>query len=260
LVLLFLIVPILIIIPMSFSAQQYLEFPPSSYSLRWYASFIRSPEWRDALWLSARVSAMSTGVATALGVLASFALTRGDFRGKTAVYGLLLLPMILPTIVTAIAIYFLFVRLKLVGSAFGMALGTAVTTLPIVVLITSSTLQAFDVRLEQAALSLGANPSRVFFRITLPLIAPGVVSAALFAFLHSFGELLVPLFLSGPTSMTLTVKIWTSIVMQIEPTIAAVSVILIALAILILGAAQLAQTAFSRATVVPAQLETRNHG
>lgn len=237
----FLMLPIIIMIPVSFGGSQYLEFPPSSLSMKWYRIILESPEWTEALWLSVRVSALSTIIATAIGVCAAFGLTRHKVHGKLLFYITILLPIIIPTIVTSVSIYFLFIELGLVGSAFGMAVGTAVTTVPIVVLIVSSTLQAFDVRLEHAAMSLGANPRRVFGLVTLPLIAPGVVSAALFAFLHSFGELLIPLFLSSPTNITLSVKIWTSIVMQIEPTIAAASVLLIGLAIAILGLAQLGQ-------------------
>ena len=241
LVLLFLVAPILIIVPISFSSAQYLKFPPPGFSLQWYRHFFGRPEWMASLWLSVRVATLSTVLTTILGVLASLALVRGRFRGKSVVYAVILSPMIVPTIITAIAVFFFFARLHLVGSAVAMALGHTVVALPLVVIIVSATLQGFDRRLEQAAISLGASPLTAFRRITLPLIAPGVISGALFAFLTSFDELLIPLFLAGPTSQTLPVRIWNSVIMQIEPTIAAVSSFLIGVAILVMLLAALVQ-------------------
>ncbi len=238
-VLLFLIGPLLIIVPISFSSAQYLKFPPPGLSLQWYDRFLGRPEWLSSLLLSLRVALMSTAMTTVLGVLTSLALVRGRFRGKGLVYGIILAPMIVPTIITAIAVYFLFSRLDMVGSPFAMALGHTVIALPLVVIIVSATLQSFDVRLEQAAIGLGASPLRAFLQITLPLIAPGVVTAALFAFLTSFDELLIPLLLSGTTSQTLPVRMWNSVLMQIEPTIAAVSTFLIGVAVVVLAGANL---------------------
>ena len=238
-VLLFLIGPLLILVPSSFSSAQYLKFPPPGLSLQWYDRFLGRPEWLSSLLLSLRVALMSTAITTVLGVLTSLALVRGRFRGKGLVYGIILAPMIVPTIITAIAVYFLFSRLDMVGSPFAMALGHTVIALPLVVIIVSATLQSFDVRLEQAAIGLGASPLRAFSQITLPLIAPGVVTAALFAFLTSFDELLIPLLLSGTTSQTLPVRMWNSVLMQIEPTIAAVSTFLIGVAVVVLAGANL---------------------
>jgi len=235
--LMFLIIPILIIIPLSFSSALYLRFPPPGFSLQWYDRFFGHPEWMASLWLSLRVAVMSMIVTVVLGVAAAMALVRGRFPGKTAVYALILSPVIVPTIITAIAIYFFFARFHLIGNPLAMALGNSVVALPLVVIIVSATLQGLDPRLEQAALSLGASPGTAFLKVTLPLIGPGVVSGALFAFLTSFDELLIPLFLSGPPTMPLTVRIWPDIIMQIDPTIAAVSSFLIAVALLILGLA-----------------------
>ena len=144
--------------------------------------------------------------------------------------------MIVPTIITAIGLYFFFVRIKATGSILAMALGHTVLALPVVVIIMAATLQGFDIRLEQAALSLGASRVTALRRITLPLILPGVLSAALFAFLTSFDELLIPLFLSGVEVQTLTVRIWNSLVLEVDPTIAAVSSFLIGVTTVVLGA------------------------
>lgn len=243
-VVLFLLLPIVIIIPLSFSSAQYLKFPPPGLSLQWYQRFFGRPEWMGSLWLSIRVAVLSTIFTVVLGVLAAVALVRGRFAGKTAAYAVILAPMIVPTIITAIAVYFFFARLHMVGSPLAMALGHTVVALPLVVIIVSATLQAFDVRLEQAAISLGASPARAFLAVTLPLVAPGVISGALFAFLTSFDELLIPLFLSGPTSMTLPVRIWTNVIMQIDPTIAAVSSFLIAVAVVVLGSVGMLRRAY----------------
>ena len=239
LVLLFLIGPLLIIVPISFSSAQYLTFPPPGLSAQWYERFLGRPEWLSSLYLSLRVAVVSTILTTVLGVLTSLALVRGRFRGKGIVYGIILSPMIVPTIITAIAVYFLFSRLDMIGSPLAMSLGHTIVALPLVVIIVSATLQGFDIRLEQAAIGLGASPLRAFLQVTLPLIAPGVVTAALFAFLTSFDELLIPLLLSGTTTQTLPVRMWNSVLMQIEPTIAAVSTFLIGVALVVLLAANL---------------------
>ena len=239
LVLLFLIGPLLIIVPISFSSAQYLTFPPPGLSVQWYERFLGRPEWLASLSLSLQVAVVSTILTTVLGVLTSLALVRGRFRGKGIVYGIILSPMIVPTIITAIAVYFFFSRLDMIGSPLAMSLGHTIVALPLVVIIVSATLQGFDIRLEQAAIGLGASPLRAFLQVTLPLIAPGVVTAALFAFLTSFDELLIPLLLSGTTTQTLPVRMWNSVLMQIEPTIAAVSTFLIGVALVVLLAANL---------------------
>ena len=235
-VLVFLIAPVVIIVFVSFSGADYLTFPPPSLSLRWYERFVGAPGWRQAIVVSAQVAGLTTVFATALGLLAALALVRGQFRYKGAVYAFLLSPMIVPTIITAIGLYFFFAKLKATGSVLAMALGHTVLALPVVVIIIAATLQGLDVRFELAALSLGASRWLALRRITLPLIAPGVLSAALFAFLTSFDELLIPLFLSGVEVQTLTVRIWNSLLLEVDPTIAAVSSFLIAVTCAVLGA------------------------
>jgi len=238
-VLVFLIAPVVIIVIVSFSGADYLTFPPPSLSLRWYERFVGAPGWRQAIVVSAQVAGLTTVFATALGLLAALALVRGQFRYKGAVYAFLLSPMIVPTIITAIGLYFFFAKLKATGSVLAMALGHTVLALPVVVIIIAATLQGLDVRFELAALSLGASRWLALRRITLPLIAPGVLSAALFAFLTSFDELLIPLFLSGVEVQTLTVRIWNSLLLEVDPTIAAVSSFLIAVTCAVLGASAL---------------------
>jgi len=240
-VLVFLIAPVVIILIVSFSGADYLRFPPPSLSLRWYQRFFGIAAWRQAIWVSTQVALLTTVFATVLGFLASLALVRGRFRGKGVIYAFLLSPTIVPTIITAIGLYFFFVRLKATGSILAMALGHTVLALPVVVIIIAATLQGFDVRFEQAALSLGASRLTALRRVTLPMIMPGVLSAALFAFLTSFDELLIPLFLSGVEAQTLTVRVWNSLLLEVDPTIAAVSSFLIGVTITVLGASALLQ-------------------
>lgn len=238
-VMLFLLAPVVIIVIVSFSGADYLSFPPPRLSLRWYERFFGTPGWRQSIVVSVRVASLTMVFATGLGLAAALALVRGRFRWKGAVYAVLLSPMIVPTIITAIGLYFFFVKLKATGSILAMALGHTVLALPVVVIIITATLQGFDLRLERAALSLGASPLVALRRITLPLIGPGVLSAALFAFLTSFDELLIPLFLSGVEVQTLTVRIWNSLMLEVDPTIAAVSSFLIAVTCAALGAGAL---------------------
>src|SRR6266536_2298900 len=230
-VLVFLIAPVLIIVIASFSGADYLSFPPPYLSLRWYQRFLGTSSWRQAIWVSTQVALLTMVFATTLGLAAALALVRGRFRGKGAIYAVMLSPMIVPTIITAIGLYFFFAKLKATGSVLAMALGHTVLALPVVVIIIAATLQGLDVRFELAALSLGASRW-----LTLPLIAPGVLSAALFAFLTSFDELLIPLFLSGVEVQTLTVRIWNSLLLEVDPTIAAVSSFLIGVTTVVLGA------------------------
>ncbi|MGH7320260.1 MAG: ABC transporter permease, partial [Candidatus Rokuibacteriota bacterium] len=238
-VLLFLIAPVVIILLVSFSGADYLTFPPPSLSLRWYQRFFGVPTWRRAIGVSVQVASLTMVFATVLGLAAALALVRGRFRWKGAIYAFLLSPAIVPTIITAIGLYFFFVRLRATGSILAMAAGHTVLALPVVVIIIAATLQGFDVRLEQAALSLGAGRLTALRRITLPLIAPGILSAALFAFLTSFDELLIPLFLSGVEAQTLTVRVWNSLLLEVDPTIAAVSSFLIGVTTAVLGASAL---------------------
>ena len=238
-VIVFLAAPVAIIVLVSLNGTDYLMFPPAQLSLRWYRRFLSDASWRRAIWISVQVGGLTMLLATGLGVLAAVALVRGRFRGKNAVYAVLLAPMIVPTIITAIGLYFLVARLRWTGSVVAMALGHTALALPVVVIIVSATLQGFDERLEQAALSLGANRWRAMRKITLPLIGPGVLSAALFAFLTSFDELLIPLFLSGVRSETLSVKVWNTLQYTMEPTIAAVSAVLVGVTGVILGVSAL---------------------
>jgi putative spermidine/putrescine transport system permease protein len=235
----FLILPILIIFPLALNAASYLSFPPSAFSLRWVQRVAADPAWLQALAMSLAAAFLSAILALLLATAAAVALSRARFPGKRAVYAVVLMPMILPGIITSVSAYFFFSRIELAGSLVAIALGHTVLALPVALIILSATLGGFDIRLEQAAQSLGAGRLTAFRRVTLPLIAPGLVSAAIFAFLSSFDELLMALFLSGPATQTIPVRIWNAVQFQLDPSIAAVSAILVLVSVLALGAAAL---------------------
>ena len=228
LVLFYLILPILVVIPLSFSSASYLSFPPPGFSLHWYRNFFTRADWISSAWLSIWVGLAVTVLATALGTPASVALVRGRFAGKGLVNAFILSPLIVPGIIVAIGIYFFYARLGVVGNPIALVLAHTCLAVPFVVINVSATLYGFDERLEYAAMSLGASPWGAFRQVTLPLIRPGVLAGSLFAFITSFDELIVALFVSGTTAVTLPRRMWEGIRFEIDPTIAAVSTILVA--------------------------------
>jgi putative spermidine/putrescine transport system permease protein len=239
LTLIFLIAPSLIVIPMSLSAGETLSFPPPGYSFRWYETFFTEPEWQRAARNSVIVAVLTTIAATVLGTGVSIALIRGRVPARNLLTSIFLTPMVVPVIVTAVAVYGLYVRFKLVGTIQGLVLAHTVLALPFVMINVSAVLQGMDIRLEHAARSLGATPLRTFFLVTLPLIRPGILAGALFAFITSFDELVVALFISGDRAATLPVQIWSGLRFEINPTVAAVSTLLIVLSTASLGLAGL---------------------
>ena len=233
---LLLVLPIAIVVVLGFSGGTFLRFPPESLSVRWFVAFLGDAHWRAALWSSLAIGLVACLTATSVGFLAAYALLRGAFPAKKLILSASLLPIISPTIVTAIAMYFAAARLGLVGNIVWVGLCHAVIALPVVLLILLSSLQSVDPALERAALSLGASRARTLRTVVVPLAAPGIVSAALFAFLTSFDELVVSLFLTNAATQTLPVRIWNSLHLQVEPTIAAVSAFLIGVTGLVLAA------------------------
>lgn len=234
-VFLFLVLPVTVIFPLSFSASPYLEFPPRGWSLQWYRNYFSRPDWVSATILSFEVGLATSALATVVGTLAAFGFTRCRFPGKSLLLGVVLSPIIMPGIVVAVAVYFFYARVGLVGTPAGLVLAHTVLAIPFVVLTVTASLQVFDRNLELAAMSLGGNPLYTFVRITLPLIRPGILSGVVFAFVTSFDELIVALFVSGTTSVTLPRRMWDGVRVELDPTIAAVAAILIALSALSFG-------------------------
>ncbi len=230
-----LMAPIVIVVILAFSGDGYLRFPPTSLSFQWFARFFGDLQWQRALLSSLIIGTIACIISTTTGFFGAYAFLRSEFRGKKLLLSLMLTPVIVPSIITAIAMYYLAGKLGLLGNFLWLGLCHAVIAMPIVLLILLSALHGVDPNLERAALGLGASRVRVFCRVVLPIVLPGVLSAALFAFLASFDELLISLFLAGVRAQTLPVRIWNSLNLQVEPTIAAVSAFLIAVTTFILA-------------------------
>jgi putative spermidine/putrescine transport system permease protein len=253
LVLGFLVLPVLVVLPLSFSSARYLTFPPPGFSLQWYANFFSRAAWTDATLLSLWTSMASAVLAVLLGVPAALGLVRGRFPGRGLAQALILSPVVAPGIVVAIGLYYVYARYGLVGSPLALVVGQTALCVPFVVINVSAALAGIDKRLEQAALNLGATPWGVFHQVTLPLIRPGIFAGAIFAFVAAFDELLVALFLSGTTAVTLPRRMWEQLNYSIDPTIAAASSLLIVLTTLLLfGAEMLRRRAERQRTAPPA--------
>jgi putative spermidine/putrescine transport system permease protein len=227
LTLLYLILPVLAIVPLSFSSSTFLVYPIPGWSLRWYQNLIASDEWRMAAKNSFIVAPSATVLATVLGTLAAIGLTKANFKGKALLMAILISPMIVPVVVVGVGMYLFFAPLGLANTYIGLIMAHASLGVPFVVTTVAATLQGFNYNLVRASLSLGANPVKTFFSITLPVIAPGVISGALFAFATSFDEVVVTLFLAGADQTTLPRQMFTGIRENISPTIAALATILI---------------------------------
>ncbi len=226
-VLAYLLAPILAIIPLSFSASSFLAYPMPGWSLQWYHNLFTSDEWARAAKNSFIVAPAATLLATTLGTLTAVGLARANFAGKGLLMGILIAPMVVPIVVVGVACYLFFARIGLSDTYTGLILVHAALGAPFVVTTVLATLQGFNHNLVRASLSLGAVPLQTFCRVTLPVLAPGVISGALFAFATSFDEVVVTLFIAGPSQVTLPRQMFTGIRENINPTIAAVATLLI---------------------------------
>ena len=232
-VLFLLIVPSLVVIPMSFSASQYLEFPPKEWSLRWYENYFfywkgnGFNDWMSATWTSVKVAVLTIFVATPIGTMAAYGLVNGSSRLSKILFPIFISPMMVPIILVAIGLFYFFVQFKLVNSVLGLVLGHSLVAMPLVLIIVFSALKNYDMNQEKVARSLGATRFRAFREITLPQIKFSIVSASLIAFLTSFDEIIISLFVAGGDNSTITRSMFLALRDQIDPTIAAISTILI---------------------------------
>ena len=266
LIFLFLIAPILVVMPLSFNAEPYftftkkmLSFDPSGYSLRWYDTLLTfgmehpnaprdaawwSDAWTHAAWINATknsliIGSSATVLATALGTLAALGLSRPEMPWRRPIMAILLSPMIVPLIITATGMFFFYSRVGLANSYLGIIMAHATLGIPFVIITVTATLVGFDHSLTRASASLGANPRTTFFKITMPLILPGVISGALFAFVTSFDEVVVVLFIAAHDQQTIPRQMWNGIREQISPAILAVATILVIISILLLTTVEL---------------------
>lgn len=242
----FLLLPVIFIVLLSFGSSRWLAFPPPGWTLKWYEELFADPSWFTAAATSARIAAMTAALAVIIGLLASFALVRGRFRGRETLRGLLLTPMVLPVVVFAIAIYAFFLRLGLGGTTIGFVIAHTVLALPFAIIPIATALEGFDKSIEDAAIVCGASPLEAKIRITLPSIRIGIFSAAIFSFLASWDEVVVAIFMASPTLQTLPVKIWGSLRQDLSPVIAAASSFLVLLTLLLMIVTALLRRRFAK--------------
>ena len=224
-----LVIPTVIVIPMSFSDSQYLEFPPKTWSLRWYHEYLDTPRWMNATVTSFKVASLTMLVATPFGTMAAYGLFVSGSRLGKMVFFMLMTPMIVPVILIAIGTFYVFGKLGLVNSILGLVLAHTVLSLPIVMIIVTAALRTYDLNQERVAQSLGSTRLRAFFEITLPQLKFSILTAALLAFLTSFDEVIISIFLSGGGNSTLTKQMFSALRDYIDPTIAAISTLMILL-------------------------------
>lgn len=234
-VLLFLMVPVLAVIPLSFNSEPFLSYPLTGVSLRWYEAVLSSPQWMAALKSSVIVGVATVLIATPLGTLAAFGLVRKRMPQAQLLMGLLLLPMALPVVVVALALYIFLTRLGLANSYVGLIVAHCVLATPFVLVSVTASLAGFDFTQVRAGASLGARPLRVFFLVTLPQIAPGVATGAIFAFITSWDEVVVALFVAGPGQRTLPRQMFAGLREQLDPSIMVVATIMIVISVLLVA-------------------------
>ncbi len=237
-IMLLLVAPTLIVIPMSFSDSQYLEFPPEIWSTRWYQHYFGSPEWMAATFTSLKAAFLTMLVATPLGVLAAYGLHVSRFPFARAVFVLMITPMMAPVILVAVGAFYVYAKAGLLYTMASLVMSHSVLALPLVVIVTGSALKSFDMNLEMAARSLGAPRWKAFLTVTLPQIRFAVITGALLSFLTSFDEVVVAMFISGGDNATLTRNMFNALRDQIDPTIASISTVMIVLTSLLMAVAQ----------------------
>lgn len=238
-VFLFLIAPILVIMPLSFSSEPWFTYPLPGLSLRWYEDLVFDDRWRLAIKNSLIVGVFATMISTTLGTLAALGLARGNVPFSGLIMSVLISPMVVPVVIVAVAMFFGYAYVGLNNTYIGMILAHATLATPFVVITVTATLSGFDRSLTRAAASLGASPATTFRLVTMPLISPGIISGALFAFVTSWDEVVVALFLSSPEQRTLPKQMFSGIREQISPTITAAATCLVVLAALLMTVMEL---------------------
>ena len=232
----FLLAPLAVVVIISFSSAPFLQFPPPGFSLRWYAVLFSTPAWTNALWVSVQLMVPSSILATVLGTAASLGLVRGRVQGAAFITACLMLPIIVPGMITAAALFGIYRGLGLNGTLTGLIIGHTVLNIPYVVATVSSALRVQDAQLEQAAATLGAPPWATFRHVTLPLIMPAVLSSLLIAMILSFDELIVSLFVSSARVRPVAVQMWSNLLGDFDPTIAAIASVCFLFALLVMVA------------------------
>ena len=238
----FLIAPIVVIIPLSFNAEDFFTFTPEMLSLspegfstKHYRDFFTNSDWQQALWNSVRIAPMATILSVGFGTLAAIGLSQPHVPFRRAIMAILISPMIVPLIISAAGMYFFYSRIGLQGTYWGVVLAHAALGIPFVIITVTATLVGFDRSLTRAAANMGADPVTTFFKVQMPLILPGVIAGGLFAFITSFDEVVVVLFVGSAGQKTLPWQMFTGLREQISPTILAVATILVTISVLLLA-------------------------
>ena len=246
LIFIFLVAPILVIIPLSFNELPYFTFTPEmmafdseGYSTKWYQEFFTEESWQQAVKNSVLIAVFATLISTFLGTLAALGLSRPEMPFRSTIMALLISPMIVPLIISAAGMYFFYSRIGIASTHFGVILAHAALGIPFVIITVTATLVGFDHSLTRAAASLGASPARTFFTVIVPLILPGVISGGLLAFITSFDEVVVVLFVGSVEQRTIPWKMFSGIREEIRPTILAVATLLVFVSIVLLTAVEL---------------------
>lgn len=233
----FLLMPTLVIVPLSFSSESFISFPPPGFSLRWYRAFVQSPEYQMAILNSLKIGLPAAALATVMGTMAALAVVRGDFPGRQVFAAFCIAPLVLPQIILAIGLFPVMVKLGIIGSYPAILLGHTVIAMPLVFITVSAALKAYAPSYEMAAMTLGATPWRTFRHVTFPMIRPGVLVGFVFAFTFSFDELILAIFLTNPVTRTVPRLLWEQLNYQMTPVIASATVVLLLVTLALLFAA-----------------------
>lgn len=255
LIVLFLLLPVLIIVPMSFSSSRYLEFPPPSFSDQWYKAFFNNPQWVKSLEITIELAIITTILSLILGILASEGLVKSEFKGKNLLIEIFMMPMLVPGIIVGMAIYRYEAGMNLQGTFLGLVIAHTLMAVPFVIRTLLASLTGLNPNYELASRSLGANSFTTFMKVTFPIIKPALFSGAMFAFATSFDEIVVTQFLSGVKISTLPKRIWDGLNQQLDPTITAIAAIVIVFITLVMVLSN-AKTLFGREHKYAMQEET----
>ncbi|HEY5796278.1 MAG TPA: ABC transporter permease subunit [Bosea sp. (in: a-proteobacteria)] len=234
----FLVLPTLLVIPLAFTSSQFLEFPPPGYGLSWFRTYFESDLWIQATIRSFLVAFATAIAATAIGGFTALALANSRTRWSGLIFAFFLAPMIVPRIVIAVGLFYLFARIGLVATDLGLIIGHTVLAIPFALVTMAAVLKSYDQRLDQAAATLGANRLKTLTGVTIPLVKGGLVAAFLFSFITSFDELTIAIFISGGVKTTLPKQMWDDMILQLNPTLAAVSVVVFIVVTLMLLVAE----------------------
>jgi putative spermidine/putrescine transport system permease protein len=242
LVIVFLLFPLLFLLPLSLNSSEILSFPPQEWSLRWYKVLFTDPSWSNALWLSLKVATLVTVISVTVGTAAALALVRHQIPAAAWLYGLSIAPLIVPSIVIALGLFMLFARLQWLESLPTLVLAHSVVAVPYVVVVVSAALRNLDETVERAARVLGAGPWRTFFLVTMPALRSSILAGGMFAFFASFDDLIITMFVSGALE-TLPLRIWNDLNLRLDPTVAAAACVMVVMSMVGLGIAEFARTA-----------------